>query len=572
MAWPIRNLISKTTLPDNSVTPVTYYLKDADARDAIDALSEAIAGGVSFNIAWDGSSTPDVSKIPYGVVVEYGTPAVEYTGTLATTAATPGAFYLVYSATQPSGEADDAYDEYVVIKPDTSDSSTWFWEKIGDTKINFNVTTDTVIGSDATIKVSTQPVFSLKSNDSSGTGHTFGVATGITSASASGDNVTVVTGYSSPITDKVYGEATTFTPKENDATATGRIAYTKSVSTTSIGAVHGNTDIVAAITSLGTPSTESAVKSVSPTTRLLTTNTIYGVQSSTTSVRGVKTGDNSTTTASHVASGGNGTAPTLGTAIKVRGVKTGTSSTTTASKATVGTATSQTTATGAATPSTSNNDWLKGLSVSNETLIFSSVTPTTQTTSIPNISFADVTVPIRADADTSIPNVTSVGSASTWAFEDVTVPIRADADTTVPIKNANATRFATGATDTTDTHGASVVTAVSVGDTFSAVTGYTPTTDNVIGEDNPITIQSGTGKDVTVATGGTTKYLSIDVGTNDKVTAITGLGTASTDTVLGTGSTITVTPTIKYPSVNRDTNVAIAWDDKDTTTVVTGIS
>ena len=113
---------------------------------------------------------------------------------------------------------------------------------------------------------------------------------------------------------------------------------------------------------------------------------VYGVQESTTSVTGVQ----SSTTS-------------------VRGVKTGTSSTTTASKVTMGTA-----------------------------------------ISVPNVTAAtDVTVPIRADADTtvpikdanatSIPNVTSVGSASNWVFEDVTVPIRDDSDTAVPIAAESAT-------------------------------------------------------------------------------------------------------------------------------------
>ena len=39
----------------------------------------------------------------------------------------------------------------------------------------------------------------------------------------------------------------------------------------------------------------------------------------------------------------------------------------------------------------------------------------------------------------SVPNVTSVGSASTWEFEDITVPIRSDSVTTVPLEAASAT-------------------------------------------------------------------------------------------------------------------------------------
>ena len=58
---------------------------------------------------------------------------------------------------------------------------------------------------------------------------------------------------------------------------------------------------------------------------------------------------------------------------------------------------------------------------------------------VPTVSASDVTVPIRADEATSVPNVTSAGSASTWSFTDVTVPIRADADTTVPVKDSGTT-------------------------------------------------------------------------------------------------------------------------------------
>lgn len=267
------------------------------------------------------------------------------------------------------------------------------------------------------------------------------------------------------------------------------------------------------------------------------TGTVIGVQSSTTTVRGVKTGTSSTTTASHVKSGGNGTAPTLGTAISIYGVKSGTGSTTTASHVksggngtapTLGTAISligvQSTTTTASkvtvgshstdygvksagsgsftqgtfnggsgsasltftmdttdtkklvisfshthTPAThgadSHTHTAPTLGSKVPTVSASNVTvpiKNTSATSIPNVTsagsastwvFEDVTVPIRADSATSIPNVTSVGSASNWAFEDITVPIRADADTTVPIKNTSASTFVTGTTHTVTDNG-----------------------------------------------------------------------------------------------------------------------
>lgn len=123
---------------------------------------------------------------------------------------------------------------------------------------------------------------------------------------------------------------------------------------------------------------------------------VTGVQSTTTSVTGINgstsvTGvQSSTTTASHVKSGGNGTAPTLGTAISIYGVQssttsvTGVSGSTTASKVTLGTA-------------------------------------------------------------ISVPNVTNVS--------DVTVPIKATSATTVPIKNTSASTFVTGTTHTITDNG-----------------------------------------------------------------------------------------------------------------------
>ena len=103
------------------------------------------------------------------------------------------------------------------------------------------------------------------------------------------------------------------------------------------------------------------------------------------------------------------------------------SSTTTASKATA--ATSQTTADGTGTASSTNTDWLKGISVSSETLTISAATMDTQTTT--QFTFADVTV---------------------------------------PIKDSSATTVATGGTATNGT-GDPVVTGVTIGSSASAITG-----------------------------------------------------------------------------------------------------
>jgi hypothetical protein len=204
--------------------------------------------------------------------------------------------------------------------------------------------------------------------------------------------------------------------------------------------------------------------------------------------------------------------------------------------------TSQTTADGTGTASTTNTDWLKGVSVSNGVLTIGAATLDTQTT-------------YSADAPSSI---------------------------TIPTAASSATTVATGSV-TTAGSGASVVTDVAVGDTFNAVTGYaSPTTDTVLGTastfsvtDPTITIASGSTGDVTVATGigaATTKYLSASasgttVGADGTGNALTGLGSPTTDTVLGTGTTITVTPTttnIKATASGANT----AWNNKDSVTVL----
>ena len=155
--------ISKITLPSGN----TYELKDAVAR-------QAIAGGMSKIIAWNGTSTPTVANIPAGVVVTYN--GTTYTGTLAAADADATGFYFVYSSTQE--ESHDIYDEYTVVGSGSSKA----WEKIGDTQLDLsdlgnlaykdNVTAspsavtfsggtaDKVLGSDATFTTTVTPTTS----------------------------------------------------------------------------------------------------------------------------------------------------------------------------------------------------------------------------------------------------------------------------------------------------------------------------------------------------------------------------------------------------------------------------
>ena len=112
--------ISKIQMPSGNV----YDIKDAVARSLI-------SGGVSFNIAWNGTGTPVVANIPAGVVVTYE--GTDYTGTLTAANAASGSFYLVKSNTQKGGSLD-VYDEYTVI----TSGNNKYWEKIGDTQLDLS--------------------------------------------------------------------------------------------------------------------------------------------------------------------------------------------------------------------------------------------------------------------------------------------------------------------------------------------------------------------------------------------------------------------------------------------------
>ena len=502
--------ISKITLPSGT----TYNIKDEVARNFIN--------GGSFIVAWNGTGTATAANIPAGVK------AGSVTGTLAAADAVPGAFYLVKSSTTPSEQTLDVYDEYVVIKPNVNDNTTWFWEKIGDTRLNLaniltdvaiDKKTDTVIGTDSTFTI-TQPTISLATGATAGTG-VISVATGITSTSASGDNVSAMTGLGSPSTSTVLtGVKVTAQPTISlsaaDSTATGKVgvltnatATKTNVKATASGAntSWNSKDSKSAVTGITSPKFETVLKTVSPTSKKLSTTSITGC---------------------------NGTV--------------------TASKATA--ATTQTTTTGTATSTVGNVDassknWLRAITVdgTTETLIISAAEMNTQNTT--QFTFSDVTAAKKADSATTV----ATGS--------------------------------TVATSTTSNVGATIVESVASGTTVSALSGSgTPAASNVIGANSTFSITQptvvlATGADseesgiISVATdiSKTTKYIGgsasgTAVGANGTAAVVTGYPNIVTDEVLGTGSTITVTPTttnIKATASGANTQ----WNNKDSVTVLT---
>lgn len=274
-------------------------------------------------------------------------------------------------------------------------------------------------------------------------------------------------------TTTVLGTGTTFgftnpsvTLTENTATATGRITYVKSLGTqtttylsasASGSAVSASGDNVYPITSLGSPNTNTSAIARKGSSKYITLDT--------TSITGV-------------------------------------SGSTTASKVTLDTF--QTTATGGGTASTTNTDWLKGISVSGEVLIIGAATMNTQTT-------------------------------NQFIASNVTVPIAASSATTV----------ATGGLSENNTSSGLLGSANTV--TFNAVTGYSPTSNKaVLGSattfsvtDPTVTIASGSSGDVQVVTNRgtvTTRYMSASASggavnvTADSETVLTDAGTTLTVT------------------------------------------
>lgn len=156
---------------------------------------------------------------------------------------------------------------------------------------------------------------------------------------------------------------------------------------------------------------------------------------------------------------------------------------------------------------------------------------------------------------TTVPNVTNAGSASTWSFTMGS----GDASETLIIGGGNSTAptlgtaitVATGGTDANGS-GDSIVTGVTIGSSAAAITALgTPTTSNCL-----TGVKVTTQPTVALATGATagTGVISVATGitsasatggavawnSKDQVTAITGLGTASTETVLNNSTSLTV--------------------------------
>lgn len=519
MAYTDNNtpVIEQITLPSGN----SYYIADREIRDVVDALSQTVAGGVSYVIAWDGTSAPTVGNIPAGVVVTYE--GTDYTGTLVANNATPGAFYLIKSATQVDGK--DAYDEYVPVGATGSKS----WEKIGDTQISLTdvVTgvslskqTDTVIGTDATFTI-TQPTVALSTGATAGDG-VISVATGITSVTQP-----------------------TVTMSEESSSATGRVAYTKSVSTTKASAAATNGAVA-----WDSKDSKTVLTGVQVTTQPTVTLTANG-SSGTGRLAYVESQGSATTTKISATADITGKTSSAASSVTPTTKKLATTTVTGVSGSTnitpVESRSSQTTAKGTGTSSSTNTDWLKGVSVSNGVLTIGAATMDTQTTYSAGAPRASLAVPTAAGSATTVAtgSVTTTGSGA-----DIVTDV-AVGDTVTVVTAAPTVTIASGSTgDVTVATGIGSATTKYMSASASGTAVGSNGTATVIGSDSTfsvtqptVTLSTGSSGDITVATGGTTKYM-----------AATASGAAVTPT----------TTNIKATATGANT----AWNNKDSVTVL----
>lgn len=590
--------ISRIKLPSGNY----YDIKDAVAR-------EMISGGVSFIVGWDGTGTPDVTKIPAGVKVIYN--STEYTGTLAVASAQAGAFYLVKSSTQAGTK--DAYDEYVVIKPDTSDSTTWYWEKIGDTQIDLTdvVTdvdlskqTDVVLGEATTFTNSSSTVsFSGGKTDVVlGEATTFSVnkptitvtpTTTEIKATASGggaawnskDQKTVVTGYTIAAANKdtfvksVSAETnknlvtTSITPVNGTETVSKVTKTASKLVTTSITPTNGTESVSKVTQSAGKLETTSitptngteSVSKVTKTASKLVQTTVPNVTANE-DVTASKISSNSSVTANKstwtftmgtasgetetlIIGGGNGSDVTA-TNTAYNNV--------TASKTTLGTAV--TVATGAVNSSGTGSDVVTGVTISDKTVAKAGTAVTVATGAVSangtggdvvsSMTISDKTVAKAGSAVT----VATGSVASTGTGSDIITAVTVS-DKTVA-KAGTAVTVATGATDEEGT-GDPVVTGVTIGDSAQALISLpNPSTATVIGSSSTFTNTQPTVKLTSGAT-------AVSGTTVNVATGITSAEAGSQTVTVGTNDKVTAITTLGTGTAAAQ-NITVGTNDKVT--------
>lgn len=290
-------------------------------------------------------------------------------------------------------------------------------------------------------------------------------------------------------TANVIGANSTFTVTNPSVDVTPSTTYVKGTAS-GANTAWNSKDSKTVVTGYASPTTDTFVKSVSAETgkNLVTTSIIPAGATEVDAITSVTDNKQKLATTTVIGVG---------------------STTTTASKATAGT--SQTTADGTGTVSTTNTDWLKDISVADEVLWIKAATMDTQTTT--QYTFSDVTVPIKNNSSTTV----ATGSLTTTGSGADVMTSTTPSTTKVATKGTSTT-VATGATSTTG-QGDAVVTGVTIGSSASAITGLgSPSTASVIGASATFTITQPTIALATDSTSGTGKVELVDAIDNVTVT------------------------------------------------------
>lgn len=470
--------ISRITLPSGN----TYEIKDIVARDAIKSLNN-----YDYLLCTSAEDTP--------IGVEWEKDGETIVGTLVASADT---MYVIHLVPDDNGSGD-IFDEYITTYDEETTAYTWM--QFGNTEAHLSNLGDMAYTD--TGEVTIQP-----KGTNADSAVTF---TGAQSDTVLGEDTTF-TNSSSEVT---FGNHTTSTVLTSNVTATvpKTSSTTKHLTASASGTEVGVATSAAAITNLGTPSTDTFVKSYPGTTSKLVTTSVIGVGSS-------------TTTASKA---------TAGTAVNV-------ATTDTAKTVATGSLGAETSTRGANTP-------MWGATVTNETLSFTfkpmstdSVTPAKANGTITPYTFSDVTVPIKNSSSTTVATgslastgggdtvMTGLGTATTAsAVTEYGAPSSDTFAKTVAVTSQPSVTLTSG--DSSSSGSVSYVSAVG-----------TSGTDAV----NFDTSTSGHTADAITALGtATAAAQTITVGNNDKVVAVTdiGTGTAEGQAFTGTTETYAVYPT-----------------------------
>ena len=517
--------IRKITLPSGS----TYWLRDEYAHERIDSIYNTIAGGVEFIVAWNGNSTPDVSNIPEGVVINYN--GTTYTGELEAEGpsqgdpGTVGKFYLIYSGTQTSEANLDRFDEYITV----SDGGVYSWEKLGDIQIDLS-------GVVTSVNLVKEPdnfyyaVSSATKKEVLGSNATFSVSGNIEHTAFTQSKIVATTNSATTSNAAFFSAVSSITSASfvySASVVTGEKLVTSSiytVSNTSVAVLSGFTSFaskLATTTIYPISTTASAITGITPSNNYkLVTNTFYPVSGTQASAKMF--------TASSVATGSD-TRKDANTSVLSN------------------------------TYGNANDYFLKRITVTDEEeLVIGSA-------ELDKVSTSNVDVPIKGAAVTY-----ATGSLATTGSGSAVVTGLSFTSTSFAVASANQISVATGALAATDSFGATVVYSTS---TQSANVAKLNTTAVTVATGSLSTTGSGSAvvTDVNVSFSSVQAITSITFSTANAITSVTAISGVTLNKVASTSATgVLFVDTITVSSSAFSGTVSVS--SKDTVSAITSIT